>query len=242
MLKNRRYLMRRMMVIGITICLVLLATVGTGAAAAQQKLAPPFRVVQYDVTYHNEVVGKLIVNTNDWTYVMNAHGLDPDTEYFFYCLGRYPPIANATSNEGGDLHMAGTWDPETANVADSSLTQKFIVSDAPLMGSVWYSHIDAYSCNPLYLWFTVWGQLYYLSDDDEKIGIPDQTLAIYVHDKETGQYTKLYGIVTTDENGEFSLTKAFSSPKYDPMVSYSGNADRSYSFTYATYVPQCPVK
>ena len=81
---------RTMVMILMAICLLVLATAGTGAAAAPQKLPPPFRVVQYDVTYHDDVVGKLSVNTNEWTYVLNAHGLEPDTEYYFYCLGRFP--------------------------------------------------------------------------------------------------------------------------------------------------------
>jgi len=233
--------MKRMMIIVITLCLVVLATVGTGAAAAQQKLPPPFRVVQYDVTYHDEVVGKLSVNTNEWTYVLNAHGLEPDTEYYFYCLGRYPQIAIGTANGDGDLHLMGAWDPEKVNIGGPSPAPRFVLFDMPIMGNMEYSHLDAHSCHPFFLWFTVWGRLYYLSGD-EKIGIPGQTLVINLYDKETGSFTREYGLATTDENGRFILQKAFTSTRYDPMVWFRGNSDWSYALTYAPYTLECPVE
>jgi hypothetical protein len=238
--QNRRYFMKRMTFSAITVCLLLITTAGGGVLAAPQKLPPPYRVMQYDVTYKDEVVGKLSVNTNEWTYGLNAYGLEPDTNYYFYYQGWFPQIAIKTTNAAGNLHLQGAWDPQMVNVADLSLAPKFILRDMPLMGNTWYTYIDAKCCNPLYLWLTVWGQLYYLSED-EKIGIPDQTITIYAYDKDTGSYSKVFGTVTTDSNGEFSVTKAFSAPKYGPMVSFTGNTERSYSFTYADLEPFCPI-
>jgi hypothetical protein len=111
----------------------------------------------------------------------------------------------------------------------------------PMMGITEYSHIDAYSCHPFFLWFTIWGRLYYVSND-EKIGIPGQTLWIELYDPDTGSFATEFGTVITDENGRFILKKAYTSNKYYPMVLFTGNSDWTFTMAYATYTLQCPVE
>jgi hypothetical protein len=238
--QNRMYLMKRRMVIAITLCLLVLAIVGTCAAAAQQKLPPPYRVVQYNVTYHNEAVGRMSINTNDWMYILNAHGLEPGGEYFFSCRGRFPYLANGTANGDGDLHMKGVWDPHEVNVADPYSTLAFILSDRPLLGGERYTYIDAEYCNPMWLYTKLWGRLYYWLYN-EKAGIADQQVTIWLYEDKTGGYTKYFGTATTDSNGEFLLTKSFAAPKYQPLVRFDGNDDWRHTSNTAEYLPVCPI-
>jgi len=232
--------MKRMTFIAITICLLLITIAGTGAAAVQLKLPPPYRVVQFDVTHNDEVIGKLSVNTNEWTYTLNAHGLEPGTEYYFYYRGKFPQIAIGAANADGDLHLQGAWDPQMVNVADPSLIPKFILRDMPLMGSERYTYIDAEYCNPMWLYTKLWGKLYYWLYN-EKVGIADQQVTIYLYEDKTGGYTKYFGTATTDSNGEFSLAKTFSAPKYQPLVRFAGDDDWRSTSNTAEYLPVCPI-
>lgn len=61
--------MKRMTLIAITLCAVLLATVGAGVIAAKQDIPQADRIAQFDVSYQEAVVGKLSVNANTWMYV-----------------------------------------------------------------------------------------------------------------------------------------------------------------------------
>jgi hypothetical protein len=233
------YFMKRRMVITITLCLLVLATIGTGAAALQ-KLPPPYRVVQFNVTYHNEAIGRLSVNTNQLTYVLNAHGLEPGAEYYFSCRGKFPYLANGTANGDGDLHLKGPWDLQEVNVADPYAVPAFVLSDRPLLGSARYTYIDAEYCNPVWLYTKLWGRLYYWNYG-EKAGIADQQVTIWLYEDKTGSYTNYFGTATTDSNGEFLLTKAFAAPKYEPLVNYDGTDDWRYTSNTADYLPVCPI-
>src|SRR5512138_1260228 len=98
--------------VSILFCLLLLATGGTGVLAAEEKLPPQYRVVHFNVTYDDEDVGRLIVNTNEWTYVLNAHGLEPGTRYSLYRGGKFSAICSEMADGNGDLHVEGAWDPQ----------------------------------------------------------------------------------------------------------------------------------
>ena len=101
--QNRSYLMKRMMFIVITLCLLSLLVAGAGAVVPQQKLPPLYRVGAVRCDLHNEVVGKPSVNTNTWTYVPNAQGLEPASETTSGL--KSPTSALKTAKENGDLHM-----------------------------------------------------------------------------------------------------------------------------------------
>ncbi len=127
--------MKRMALIAVALCVIVLTTVGAGAVAAKQGQSPPGKVKQFDVTYNDNVVGKLSINTNTWKYVLNARGLPSDTLYYLYLLGMFPYIDQATTNENGDLHMQGVWAPQLNGVtADTG--PSYILSPTLLVGQL----------------------------------------------------------------------------------------------------------
>jgi hypothetical protein len=194
--------MNRMALIAVAVCAVLLATVGAGTAAAPQKVLPQYRVVQYDVTYNTEIVGKLSVNTNQWTYVLNAHGLEPGTKYYFYCLGNFPQINKGTANEDGDLHLSGAY-PPNIGVENPNLLHKFVLTDGPLTGSVCTDSQLTAKYHPGLLKTTVWG---YLKNLD---GTPLPNQWVYVYACSPNFCDWLFpsqGLVPTDANGRFEVS------------------------------------
>ncbi len=193
--------MNRMALIAIAVCACLLATVGAGAAVTPQKLLPQYRVVQFGVTYHTDVVGNLSVNTNQWTYVLNAHGLEPGREYYFYYLGTFPQINNGTANGGGNLHLSGTY-PPNIGVESPDLLHKFILTDLPLTGFACTDSLLTAKYHGL-LQTTVWG---YLKNLD---GTPLPNQWVYVYKCNLGFCDYLFpsqGYVPTDANGRFLVS------------------------------------
>jgi hypothetical protein len=233
-MQNRRYRMKRMMVLVITLCLVVLATTA-GAAAAPQKLPPPYRVVQFDVTYHDEVVGRLIVNTNEMTYVMNAHGLEPGREYYFYCRGQFPQIARGPANEDGDLHLKAAWREDIDIVLQ---TPAFIITDSPLFGgSYCLTPKLTGTCYAGLFRIIIWGTL----TTYDGTPLPDQMLWFKWYEKKTDNWW-VFEETFTDADGAYKLT---SFPTfYAPMVFYPGGEYNGVSYcdvweicTYSASVP-----
>ncbi len=194
--------MNRLALILIVVCAVLLGTVGTGAAVAPQKLPPSYRVVQYDVTHIGEIVGTLSVNTNQWTYVLNAHGLEPGEEYYFYSLGNYPQIDNGTANEDGDLHLSGVY-PPNIGVESPELLHTFVLTDTPLSGSgCTDSLLKAYFHTGL-LKTTVWGSLKNLDGTP----LPNQWVYVYRCGSTFCDYLfPNEGLIPTDAEGNFLVS------------------------------------
>lgn len=204
-----------MEIIAVLLCVLLLATVGVSAAGTQEKLPPQYRVVQFDVTYKDEVVGKLSVNTNEWTYVLNAHGLEPYTKYYFYCLGQFPQINTGNANENGDLHMQGEWDPQKVNFADSLSTPEFILSASPLFGGNCIIPQLTAKAHAGIFKTTVWGTL----TDPSGNPLPYQTLRVDGYDKWKKTWMTWYW-VETDVDGTFKQIKAGSPDSI--IVTYEG--------------------
>ncbi|WMW25630.1 hypothetical protein RE474_02595 [Methanolobus sediminis] len=208
-------MMNRMEIILVVLCVLLLTTVGVSAADDQQKLPPKYRVIQFDVTYSGEVVGELSINTNQWTYVLNAHGLEPGTEYYFYSLGRFPQISTGTANENGDLHLKGEW-PQEINIIENELSApKFIVSTIPLTGIIaWTPQLTA-KCHIGLFQTSVWGTL----TDSNGNPLPGQTIRVEGYVKKTDTWSVWYSI-ETDAYGTFKKTK-FGTPD-SLLVRYQG--------------------
>jgi hypothetical protein len=209
--------MTRKTLIAIVLCTALLMTFGVGVVtAASLKLPPPYRGVQFDVIYKNDAVGKLSLNTNQWTYVMNAHGLEPGTSYFFYSLGRFPAVGTGTANENGDLHMQGAWDPQTADI---TLSPEFVLTKMPLTGTGCVpTQLTAWQYKGIF-WAKCWGEL----TTSDGSPIPDQPLVIeeeYYDDLgETIGYRFFKGTNTlADGTFELGCAEAWG----DPKVIYEG--------------------
>jgi hypothetical protein len=234
-MQNRRYRMKRMMAIVLTLCLLVLATVGNGAAAAPQKLPPPYRVVQFDVTYHDETAGRLVVNTNEMTYVLNAHGLEPGTEYYFYCLGKFPQISRGTTNENGDLHLAGAWREDIDIVMQ---TPEFVVTDRPLVGgSYCVTPKLTAKCYAGLVRIIIWGTLSIYDGTP----LPDQRLWFEWYEKKTDNWW-VFEERFTGADGAYKLTAL--PTFYAPMVSYPGGEYNGVPYcdvweicTYSASVP-----
>jgi hypothetical protein len=72
-----------MMLIAVTLCLLLIVTAGAGMAAPPQKEnINAGNTAQFDVTLYSNIVGKIIVNTRQQTFVFNGKGHTPGREYF----------------------------------------------------------------------------------------------------------------------------------------------------------------
>lgn len=227
--------MKRMTRLAITLCAVIFATAGAGVGVGQQ-LPPPYRVVQFDVTHQGEVVGKLSVNTNAWTYVLNAHGLEPGTVYYFYSLGTFPYISSEAADENGDLHVQGTWDQPSIDVTSAPTSESsptFVLVPTPIVGGyqfptdVWGEH----SCTtglPLFI-VKVWGTLVKNGDGTP---LPGQEVTVWGYDKKIGEYSINFGTVITDSDGGFMVARAFyTSEREHPFkVTYAGND--TYAPTY----------
>ncbi len=233
----------QMALIAVALCAVLLATVGGVVAAAEPKLPPPYRVVQFDVTHSNEVVGKLSVNTNQWTYVLNAHGLQSGTQYRLYCRGTSPLISTETADDNGDLHMEGAWDQPAVNIItpDDSPGPTFFLASGMMSGghckatrivdteyiiTIFATHVEGRLEGEFYNYFTgtMWGNL------------PNQPVTIYWWDKRDHRY-ELWATPTTDSNGHFGVTKAFMKNLHTPQIYYQGGTYDGNPYCASYYVP-----
>ena len=208
--------MNRTTIIGITLCLVLIALAGPCAAAAPVKLPPSSRVVQFNVTYNDDIVGKLSVNTNLWTYVLNAHGLQPGTEYYLY--GQKGFIGRKTAGEYGDLHIQGEWPPKEKVIGfSSSAPIVFILSDGPLTRGFCLEPQLTSGCFNGMIYTVIWGTL----TTSGGTPLPSQTLHVDAWDKKAGAYVRWGDYLETDADGTFRVTKA-GAPSRLPVVVYDG--------------------
>jgi PKD repeat protein len=110
----------------VVLCMLLLATVGTTAAVANQAGKSP--VYQFDVMSGNTAVGKLTVNTKQQTFVFNGHGLTPGETYYLYDTSqgmRY--VGSGVANNGGNVHIEGAF-PTAIDVTNAVFT---VVANAP---------------------------------------------------------------------------------------------------------------
>jgi len=208
--------MNRRTFITIAFCVGLLATIGGVSAAPQDpKMPPQYRVVPFNVTYHDSDVGKLIINTNQWTWVFNAHGLQPGTQYYLFYQGKIPGIDTAVADEKGDLHMQGAWDPQTNIVDDPEFLPpvQFELSDSPRTGyNIGASLLTYYWFSPVNM--NVHGQL--TDPWNWNAPIVNQTIEIKTWSIIHGHYVH-WASVKTDSEGRFSVTKA-ALPRVNPPL------------------------
>ncbi|MGZ4892258.1 MAG: hypothetical protein ACXV2B_08410 [Halobacteriota archaeon] len=113
--------MKRMQLIAVALCLIMLTTVGAGVVAAQQenpRQAGKSSIVFYDVAAtdtHGK--GKLQINLDKRTFEFNGQGFAPSMMYNLKATtasGDAYVFASAKSTAAGQLHAAGTWSTTAA--------------------------------------------------------------------------------------------------------------------------------
>jgi hypothetical protein len=216
--------MKRMTLIAVTLCVLLLTTVGTGAVMAKQASPPSDRVMQFDVTYQGKAVGKLIINTNAQTYVFNGKGLAPDTTYYLVCKVFMRSVGSAKATHGGTVHIQGSCNNWSDALAERPT---FELYTAPPVAASNLPYIDArWTQDRFWLTWRVCGQFSDLPQ--EVIGyhvFPNQKLQIWVYDSHKKTYV-LRTTVTTISNGAFDYTRyaslLYQPETYPPKVMWNG--------------------
>ncbi len=160
--------MKRMALITLALCAVLLAATGAGVVTARQ--AGTSSVFLFDVaTTDIHGSGKLMIDVKQHTFVFNGKGFAPGKtyllQYYHYGLAGTRIFAEAKASSSGNLHAAGTWE-------DAALptTQGFGVSvELPIAGMVFGDvyYIPASGPRPTYYLFkagtspALWVTFYY---------------------------------------------------------------------------------
>ncbi len=239
--------MKRMALIAIVLCALMLGTLGAGVVAAKQEKAPtPADAKHFDVTLNDKVVGKLILNIRQLTYTFNGHGLDPGETYYLLSktvgtdedgnpvdvvrsLGSADAAADGTVSIQGD---ASRWLVVfAANPTFTVSTTAPPVQDYPRKAV-----LTAYWSKTIFATWKIWGKL-----QDAETGLPIADAPIYFKMwKKDGGYAdwKLYykssstpggyytWPLTTDDNGEFKYKETFNvlrDPKdHPPGVMWPG--------------------
>lgn len=212
--------MKRMSLIAVTLCLLLLATVGAGVVVAKQEVKAPqdSKVVQFDVTYGGEVVGKLVINTIQQTFVFNGKGLTPGTEYFLIVSMR--SIGSAEATNGGTVHIQGTWLP----LADLTASPTFELSTSLRQGlGCIPTVLTAKFYNTVLLWATVYGKL----TDGSGNPIANQKIRIATWEGLP------VGTTYTKADGGYSYTKFWWGTGPPPRVVYDGNGIFCGTYVFA---------
>ncbi len=110
--------MKRMTLIAVTLCLIMLTTVGAGVVAAKQTESPRHAgassIYFFDVpATDTHGSGRLMIDVKHGTFLFNGKGFDPAKAYYLqYKLGSLPGIhtfASAAATPSGSLHITGTW-------------------------------------------------------------------------------------------------------------------------------------
>ncbi len=91
-----------------TLCVLLLATIGTTAAVAEQK--EKSSVYHFDIkASDSHGPGKLTINLNKHTFVFTGKGFRPDTRYWLWCEALDHAFGSVVANSAGNVNFQGTW-------------------------------------------------------------------------------------------------------------------------------------
>ncbi len=202
--------MKRMTLIAVALCFIMLATVGAGVIAAEAAPAASQKVAQFDVIYNDKVVGKLSVNTNTKTYVFNANGLQPDTTYYLNDDKGAGTLGSAKANERGDVHLQGEWKWNFPDVtASPKPTFQLSLESLPGIDLARSSKLTAKAYTTL-LWTHCKGKLMGETAYGSRVysvPLPNQRVNWYY--MPDGYTEVVYDHATTDSNGEYAMTHAF---------------------------------
>ncbi len=114
--------MKRMTLIAVTLCLIMLTTVGAGVVAAKQTENPRHAGASSIYFYNVPAAdtygpGTLKIDVKHHTFVFNGKGFTPDMTYTLVDRTTGSGIhvlGTAKSTAAGNLHLAGTWEKGAA--------------------------------------------------------------------------------------------------------------------------------
>ncbi len=119
--------MKRMALIAVALCVLMIGTIGAGLVTAKQEMPAPANKqaavtplksnYQFDVRYEGKVVGKLSVNTRQLTFDVAAKKLTAGTEYFLVCKDVALNLGSVKAATDGSVLLQGAWDPSVVDVA-----------------------------------------------------------------------------------------------------------------------------
>jgi hypothetical protein len=208
--------------ISLTLCALLLLTVGAGVVAAKTPQAGNSPIHQFSVNLYSEVVGKILVNTKQQAFVFNAEGLTPGRMYALIGPGGRT-LGSAPADEDGRLHLSGTsvlWNDELTE--DSS----FVLSMSPPAGGyndVIVSQISA--CYEYKSFWSYWNVHGYLTDQRTGQPLVNQDILIYQF---TSSGYVLRSTEVTDDQGYFYYSRYASTLGGSIPISIIYNGDYSY--------------
>jgi hypothetical protein len=235
--------MKRMTLIVITLCLLLLTAGVTGVVAAQQDARAPQSdkspVAQFDVTLRGgeEIVGKLIINTNAHTFVFNGKGLVSGDPYWLKCSRLSGLIGTVRANEDGTVHIKGEsdlWDV----VLEANPTFE-LGTGAPPVGAG-YAFVDLtaeYSEKPFWSYWNVQGTL---TQWYTHAPLANEEIEVYQYIESRQSYV-LRDTVMTDAAGHYYYSRYASTLGGSrPRVNWHGGY--IYDSTYRAYVWWFPAE
>ncbi len=213
--------MKRMALIAIVLCALMLGTLGAGVVTAKQeeKAPTPADTKQFDVTLNDKVVGKLIVNTKQLTYAFHGRGLEAGETYYLTCSAFLHGVDSAVASDAGTVRMEGTCEQWLGVLAEKPTFK--ISTTPPPVGAIernvaltaewWHTGLQI---------FVVTG---YLRDGENGLPIPGGHIHIWIW--KDGKYVDKW-TETTDNNGEFKHKQAFSSDHdshdHPPKIVFAG--------------------
>lgn len=210
--------MTRKKLIIVMLCALLLLTAGA-VVAAKTSQAGNSPIYQFGVTLHSEVVGKIIVNTKQQTFVFNGKGLTPGSQYFLVGPGSHS-LGSAKADDDGSVHIAGDsvlWNDELAD------SPQFFLHDSPPVGGYLYTIypklVTCYVYKPFWSYWNVKGYLL-----DEKTDTPLKNQEVLIYQFTSSGYV-LRSTEITDDEGYFYYSRYASTLGGSTPISviYKGN-------------------
>lgn len=210
--------MNRMTLIAIVLCALMIGTLGVGVVTAKQEVKVPLtnrqsavtdlkNVYLFDVTYEGNVVGKLIVNTQQFTFAFRGRGLPEGTTYYLTSPELRHSVGSAPAAPGGVVRMQGTCAPWLGLLAERPA---FELITSPLVGETWWTTptLTAY-------WSVkvtgqkVWGRLTdgKQTNGVDELPIPNAVISVSTWNKNQGTYV-LKDRKVTDGDGAYQYTTA----------------------------------
>ncbi len=198
--------MKRMTLIAVALCLMMITTVGAGVVAAKQPVSD--KVKQFDVVLYQGTetsIGTLSVNMNAWSYALNVRGLSPDTEYWLKCMEAPGVLATVTSTAGGAVHMQGKLDAVPSDLVAPGA--KYVLgTGTPPPESSPYLVVDAKYGLGVTQW-EVFGTAVFITFDSagHATQTPAKNAWIQVCYQLGDNPESVWGAVSTDDNGKFHI-------------------------------------